>query len=518
MKSRMRASEKLLTFFPYAATEKFLSLGSESAVSKQIRRSKSTTPAFLEWLAQKRLLSAFHRAADRVPHYKEYLASQNVDVGSVKTMQDFLDMVPPMDKSGYVQTCGSLGELCIDGNIQNASLLVRSSGFSGNPCTWPKSYAEEKQSQMEAAVFAEYFFDVSTYKTLFINAFLLGTWISGISLTRVITDNMSLCVPGPKIGEILEIVGSYRSEYDQIVIAGYPPFLKILVDRGAETDPNYWHDRGVRFIFITGGEGFSEGWRDYMNQCLDVRNRNRWDNYIFSAYGASDLGITGFTETPDSVRIRRKAYSNPRFASEIFGEGFGSLPMLFPYNVAKYYITVNQESELEFSTISPNTLVPLIRYNLHDIGGIISCQEMQSKLISFGADSDFRLPFPFFYISRRSTGEISVSGQLIYPENIKEAIFAQSDIAAQISGCFKMSAEEGSGSNIRLYVDIELRDNVVPDQQLNMRYQKAIHSHLMEVNAGYQEIINNIPTAEVQVRFRKEGELEGERHIKIHYV
>ncbi|MFQ6044627.1 MAG: phenylacetate--CoA ligase family protein, partial [Candidatus Poribacteria bacterium] len=492
---------------------------SSGTVSKQIKRIESTTPSFLEWVAEKRLLSAFHRAASRVPHYKEFLAKKNVDVGSVKTLEDFINTVPPIDKNSYVQTCESLRRLCVDGRIQDASLLARSSGFSGKPCTWPKSYAEEKEGQMDVAVFTEYFFDVSRYKTLLINAFLLGTWIGGISLSRLtITSGISLCATGPKIEEIIEIIESYKSEYDQIFICGYPPFLKMVVDRGMEIDAGFWHDKSVRFIFVAGGEGFSEGWRDYINRCLDAQNRDEWDNYVISGFGASDLGITGFTETPGAARIRRIAHSNPEFASAMFGDDFGSLPMLFPYNPLKYYVTVNQEGELEFSTISPNALVPLIRYNLHDLGGTISYQEMETKLTSFGFDNNIDLPFPFFYVFGRTTGEISVSGTLIYPENIREALFTDHEIATQVTGRFKMATEEDSDSNIRFYVDIELKDGINFNQQLNTKYQKVIHEHLLKVNVGYLERIKIMPNVEVQVRFRKEGELENKQHIKIHYI
>ena len=509
MNYKMRYSEKLIKLLPYTVIERRLK--SSNTVDKQVRRLGSTTPSFLEWVAEKRLLSAFHRAASRVPHYKEFLAKKNVDVRSVNTVQDFLNIVPPIDKSSYVQTCESLKGLCVDGRIRDASLLTRSSGFSGKPCTWPKCYAEEKEGQMDVAVFAEYFFDVSRYKTLAINALRLSIWISGISLTRLITSGMSLCATGPKIEEILEIIKSYKSEYDQIIICGYPPFLKMVVDRGMEIDVGFWHDKSTRFIFMPGGEGFSEGWRDYINRCLDAQNRGGWDNYVLSAFGASDLGLTGFTETPGAARIRRIAHSNPEFASAMFSDDFGSLPMLITYNPLKYYITVNQEGELEFSTISPNALVPLIRYNLHDLGGTISYQEMDTKLTSFGFDNNIDLPFPFFYVFRRSTGEISLNGVLIYPENIKEVLFTDREIATQISGRFKMSTEEDSDSNIRFYVDIELRDGIKFNQQLNMKYQKVIHDHLFKPRAM-------ITVEEVQVRFRKEGELESKQDIKIHYI
>jgi len=372
---------------------------------------------------------------------------------------------------------------------------------------------------MDVAVFAEYLFGVSRHKTLVINAFLLGTWISGISLSRLtITSGVSLCATGPKIEEILEIIKCYKSEYDQILIFGYPPFLKILVDRGIEIEPDYWRDKSTRFIFIPGGEGFSEGWRDYINRCLDTQHRDEWDNYVISGFGASDLGITGFIETTDSVRIRRIAHSKEEFASAIFGDDFGSLPMLFQYHPLKYYITVNPQSELEFSTLSPNTLAPLIRYNIHDLGGTISYRKMQTKLTSFGFNDNIEIPFPFFYVSRRLTGEISVNGQLIYPENLKEALFVNSEIATQISGRFRMLTEEDKYKNIRLYIDVELRDGIKFNQQLKLKYQKVIHDYLLKVNAGYQEVINNNPKAEVRLRFRKEGELENKRDIKIHYV
>jgi phenylacetate-CoA ligase len=513
MNTDLKYAERLITCLPYRAVERLL----EKSVGKDNGRIRSTSPSFFEWVAQKRLIAAFQRAASRVPFYRDYLGSRGVDANKIKTVQDFLELVPPIDKKSYVQAARFLGSLCVDGKVDKASLLTRSSGYSGRPCIWPKSHEEKLECQRDAAMACEHLFQISRYKTLFINACSLGTWVAGVSICLFMPPSLTLCATGPKIEEIIEIVERCAPEYEQIVICGYPPFLKMLVDKPIEAEPGFWKDKSIRFMLLPCGEGFSEGWRGYINQCIGA---DHWEhgNCVLSAFGAADLGILGISETSDSVRIRRTAEVNSEFAEALFGDRFSTLPMLFAYNPLKYFITTNHKGELEFSTISPHVLVPLIRYNLHDLGNTSQCNEVKQILKSFGLDDQIDFPMPFVHVFGRSTGEISIGGKLIYPENFREALFSNLEVSAQITGRFKMSTEEDDNGNARFYVDIELKHGVADDRRITNRYENLLHNYLMQSNAGYREVLRSMPMARVQVRIRQEKELEDKQHIKLHYT
>ena len=68
--------ETFIKIIPYSLVEELLK--PKSDIKKQIKWIKKAKPSFFDWIAEKRLLSSFHRAATRVPYYKEYLALHNI--------------------------------------------------------------------------------------------------------------------------------------------------------------------------------------------------------------------------------------------------------------------------------------------------------------------------------------------------------------------------------------------------------------------------------------------------------
>ncbi|MBD3183634.1 hypothetical protein GF312_15190 [Candidatus Poribacteria bacterium] len=515
MSSKMRLREKLITMLPDRALNIITKRKSSTSMEKRIKRVKRMSPEFLEIMSEKRLISAFHRAAKEVPHYRKFLQSESVDIASIKNLNDFIDKVPVIDKKSYIQTISSLEDLCVSGRICDASLLSRSSGFSGKPCIWPCSQAEEERGRRSTCIFFEYLLEFSKYKTLVINAFSQGTWVSGTGLSRLMLSGVSFCVTGTNDKEIIEIVDRCRSGYDQIIIFGYPPFLKLVLEQGKKNRENFWMDDSTRFILMASAEGFSEGWREYINNNL---NHNRTENHVYSTYGASDLGIVGFTETPFTVKIRQAAYSCPDFAELVFNKKSRNLPMLFSYNPLQYHIRINERYELEFSTLSPDTLVPLMRYNIHDLGGVVTYEKMRDMLVDADLKIDMDLPAPLFYVYGRSTGEIPVCGGFVYPDNIRDALFSDPDISSQITGAFKLNCRDDEKGNLQFYVDIELLDIGISSDELKDRYEEVLHGNLCKVNMDYAETVESVdPTAKVQVVFKEQGEIHNNESIKIHY-
>src|SRR3989344_602181 len=138
-------------------------------------------PEFVETLQERYLLHSFHLNAQRIPHYKHFLEKHNFNHNSVKTKQDFLTKVPETTKHSYVYTARELSTMCINGDYHNISMIVKSSGHSGRQCYWAKSHAEDDFGKNAISVGLDLNFGVHEKKTLVINGFILGSWVTGLN-------------------------------------------------------------------------------------------------------------------------------------------------------------------------------------------------------------------------------------------------------------------------------------------------------------------------------------------------
>lgn len=70
---------------------------------------------------------------------------------------------------------------------------------------------------------------------------------------------ISQITPGNNPEEILRVSAGLMSLFDQVVLMGYPPFIKMVIDKGNSITNSYWKEHHLKFIFA--GEVFSEEWR-----------------------------------------------------------------------------------------------------------------------------------------------------------------------------------------------------------------------------------------------------------------
>ena len=113
-----------------------------------------------------------------------------------------------------------------------------------------------------------------------------------------------LTTPGNNKEEILRVVEEIGSNFEQIVLLGYPPFLKDVIDTGISRGID-WRQYQIKLVMA--GEVFSEEWRDLVGERIGSQNP-----YYDSAslYGTADAGVLG-NETPLSICIRRHLAANP---------------------------------------------------------------------------------------------------------------------------------------------------------------------------------------------------------------
>ncbi len=239
-----------------------------------------------------------------------------------------------------------------------------------------------------------------------------------------------------------------------------------------------WHE--YRLDALAGGEGMSEGLRDYL--LGGYRSVYRGD-------GASDLEIGIAGETPLAVALRRLARDNEVVRTSLFGDD-SRLPMLFQYNPRMHHIEANDNREVVFTITRASLLSPRIRYNVHDEGGIARYDEIEARLAAAGhalsalAAGHPVLRLPFLWIYGRRDFTISVMGANIYPEDLEHCVYADPE-TARLTVSFCQSLAESPDGTVRPCFHFAISEK--PDEAIRQHFADAILKHLVEINADFRE-------------------------------
>ena len=147
-----------------------------------------------------------------------------------------------------------------------------------------------------------------------------------------------------------------------ILIFGYPPFIKSFVDTTQLDLKQY------RMDLIVGGEGISEPLRTHLLKYFQT---------VISSYGASDLEINIGVETELTINLRRLCMKDRELSQALFGRELP--PMIFQYNALDYIIETTSDGELVFTIGRQTSAAPKLRYNLHDLGGVMTHAQLSEK-------------------------------------------------------------------------------------------------------------------------------------------
>ncbi len=444
------------------------------------------------WTSRIRARRAFYRTVRHVPAYAQILADHDSSV----------ENIPETDKSSYIKAFPTEAR-CVGGLIPVTHTTIdESSGSTGTPYNWVRNLRERHDSHLFISYFATYCFGSDPWIT--INAFSMGAWATGFNMGLALQQNSIVKNTGPDIAKIFNTLSFFSSRYPYLIL-GYPPFLKQLIDV-AETEAFPLHQ--YRLNALVGGEGMSEGLREYLLQRFQK---------VYSGYGATDLEIGIAGETPLSVAIRRLARDNPAVRIHLFGPD-SRLPMVFQYNPLMHYIEVKDNRELIFTITRSSILSPRIRYNVHDEGGIMRYDEMAKTLAAVGQDiqklvtqtSGHILRMPFLWIYGRRDFTISVMGANIYPEDLEQCLYAEPELA-RITRSFCQSLSETQSGGVRPCFFFEIE--VEPNHDLAQRFSESILHHLLKLNADFRAAWYEYPETlvpEVQLYRLGQGPFKGE--------
>ncbi|MBD1832782.1 phenylacetate--CoA ligase family protein [Cyanobacteria bacterium FACHB-472] len=436
----------------------------------------------------------FQDVAASIPAYKAFLKEQGVNPSSIQSYQDF-QKLPLITKENYLLR-HSLADLCRNGQLESCDIIAVSSGSTGKPTFWPRFLSDEFQIATRFEQIFNDSFYADTRRTLAVICFTLGTWVGGMYTTnccRYLASKgypITVITPGNNKEEIFRVVQELGSAFEQVLLLGYPPFIKDVIDSGIARGIE-WQKYQIKMVFA--GEVFSEEWRSLVGERVGSRNPC-YDSA--SLYGTADAGVLG-NETPLSICIRRFLANNPDASRTLFGES--RLPTLVQYDPLSRFFEVIDSTLL----FSGDNGIPLVRYNILDTGGLISYDAMLQFLAEWGFNPIEILqlqggrgihPLPFVYVFGRSNFTVSYFGANIYPENVTVGL-EQPMIREWVTGKFVLQVKEDADKNRFLSVVVELAPGVEESEQKQDAIASSILKQLLRLNS---EFANYVP-AEYQI-------------------
>lgn len=457
--------------------------------------------SFWEKKGEKYNISLFKKIAKEVPAYGNFLREEGLSIGEIKNWEDF-KKIPAISKDNYLRK-NILEDLCWGGTLKQPIVYTSTSGSTGKPFYFPRNDLVDKQSTLMHELFLFYRQKDIKKNTLVLNCFGMGVWIGGIITYQAFKNltlkgyPLSVISPGINKKEIFDALKELAPNYEEVIICGYPPFVKGIVDECGDYGINL---KGLNLRIIFAAEAFSEKFRDYICEKTNIKNP-----YLdtMNIYGSADIG-TMAEETPLSILIRKLALENNKIFKDIFG-GVERLPTLVQFNPL-FVNFIEQNKEV---VCTGNSTLPLIKYAIGDHGGVLTYKQIIKIFKDNGIDLnkelikrgllDNVLKWPFVYIYERKDLSTKLYGAIIYPEHIKEALH-HPEITDYLTGKFSMITKFDDGHNQFLEINLELKKNVNHDDKLKKIVREEVVNSLLEKNAEYKNNASEMPNL-VEPRF-----------------
>lgn len=468
-------------------------------VQKDSGTNRSESASRYETAGKRKALALFHAAAKQVPAYKEFLRKNSVKPGQIKTYADFLK-VPVTTKENYIEAY-DVWDRVWGGAPAGTTMISTSSGTTGAPHYWPRSMRHDLDGAAAHEFFLTSIFGIGKIPTLFVNGFAMGNWIAGtftyMSASLVAWKGYPLTVmtPGYDRDAVIRVITEVAPRFAQVIITGHAPFLKEVVE-GMHASGLH---KKVSCKLLGTGQGVTEGWRDYITKL--VAGTDSFRTFI-NLYGSADASLMGF-ETPVSIAIRKAVASAGD--EKIFGTN--RLPSLYQYDPRLTFFE-GVENEL---CITKDSGVPLIRYNIHDTGGVRSYSKLYGALSGddiAGQSRKYPWQLPFVYLFGREKFMVKVYGANIYTEHVQRALDHER-LVGNITGRFLLVTAEDDQNNPVLLVRIELRENVSRDIGFASLIRDVFVEEVARINSEYRFVLSSMgPKAHPKIELHAFGDPE----------
>ncbi|MEN9342196.1 MAG: hypothetical protein RIQ54_452 [Candidatus Parcubacteria bacterium] len=435
-----------------------------------------------------RQLYAFTRAT--VPAYAARCRDAGITFSNLNTPED-LKKLPILSKQTYCKAVSDYADLFPYRDIGSATTISATSGSTGEPFYFPRRGAHDAYYTFTAELFLRNSFGVDKKKnTLGIIGFGMGIWIGGVftySSFNAIAQKgyrLSLVPVGPNVDLFLRSIKTFAPYYDQIILMGYPPFIKDVVDRADEYGVDL---KKFSIKILTAAEGYSEGWKEYVAHRTGIK-QNCTD--FVNIYGSVELGTMAH-ETPTSNFIRTLAVARPEVREVLFGDAIAHVPTFCQYYPAMHYF---EEHEGQVYGYGYGTAMPLLRYSFPDRGGVLPYRVVVERLSRVGVDLEREMKkaglarhvwrLPFVYVFERADSTTVFRGANIYAQEIRDALL-HPDISRHATGKFSLLRSETDSFDPVLELHLELLHNVTPSDNFSDLVCAVVTDYLRDHNSEF---------------------------------
>lgn len=464
-------------------------------IDKELKKLKSKPSLYWRKRGNRIILKLFKYVSLSVPAYKKFLEKHKINPARIKTIKDF-ETLPQVTRDNYLRKYRYTG-LFPKKEFFHATTFSATSGSTGEPFYFPRGKEHDQEYEYLTEIFLKNQFDIDKKSTLAIMGFALGVWIGGIFTYKVLDSisekgyKFTVMPVGTNRDQFLKTVKKFGHLYDQIILMGYPPFIKDVLDESKSYGINW---KKYKIKILTAAEGYSERFRDYIAKEAHVKNKL---SDIINMYGTVELGTMAH-ETALSNLIRSIAVDDKKVFRELFNDAT-NIPTL-----AQYYPHIIHFEGVDGKVVASayGSSIPLIRYHFSDLGGVISFDDMKKKLKIVGVDiiKEIKknkidkkiLKLPFVWVYARSDLAVVFRGANIFPEEIRNAL-GNRNITRFVTGRFTMMRKEDKKLSQILEINVELKKNIKPIKKIAERVQDAIINELCVNNSEFNNEYESHP-------------------------
>jgi len=485
----------------------------------------SRSAEWWEKQGEKKALQTFHEAAEKVPAYKDFLRKGGIkNHNKIQTIEDFKKYVPITTKENYILAYDLKDRLVVP--YENLFTISTTSGTTGKPIYWPRLASQDKMVSLYYEMICRNIYQIHKIPTLFIVGYSLGNYIAGelntfcwkeIALRN--KNQVTVATSGSDIEGILEILKGFIDKYNQIIIGAYPSLFRLLLDEGEKEGIN-WQSYKIKWQY--GGELCSTKLLEKIKK--KILGEKIDYSFVLIIYGTADAGGIAFGN-PFTVLLQEIINTNEKIKKKFEEMGMILESSLVQLNTLAYFV----EGIEDYLTITSKGAVPLIRYNIKDLGKIIPFGEVikifNEEKIDISQLLTEKIPYycllkqPLLVVKGRDFG-ISLDGANVYPFQIEDLIET-----SPYFHNFKISKKELKDGSLKFVVYLELKKGKKPSQEeiekLKKEYHDKILDQLLKINNDFRKSYQDNPKLcdpEIVIRKFQEAEFTPSNSGKIKYV
>ena len=311
----------------------------------------------------------------------------------------------------------------------------------------------------------------------------MGTWIGGTYTYQAVLGlrdrghRLSVITPGIKVDAAVQVLAELGPRYEQVVLAGYPPSIKDVLDQAPESAL----DQDIKILLA--GEAITESWRDHV---LNRIGRPASPERVCLIYGTAEAGVMGH-ETALTTDIRRRAAADAHLGTELFGDDQTRQPTFVRFDPERRYTEVDDDGFLLFTSDSS---LPLIRYRINDQGTVLSGVQLRRIVSGCGHEDLGERIDPadgFLVLAGRPDVAAQFYGLNIYAGDLQEA-FDADDVIGQVTGRFVIDPALDANSDQILVIAVELADSGEYSGDLYRALAARCLAALTTNNAEFREL------------------------------